>query len=372
MWSSSPNASFSPGPNVASPAITFTAPGQYTLYVTATNTAGTSSSSMVIGNVGTCPKAPVCLDTIRMIKNIDTLTVYQAPTNSLVIGCQSGWTGFLTGTNCYKDKEFAQYFPPSTYSDTPNPQVNSMIVLFYKPGTKATASTANTMINCKVYSGSPATGPSQQIAVIADNLQAISSSTTATTQVQYCGAPNYVFTNTVIIPYKFNFAMPAIIPAVGFFGAVETPYSSAVDSIQIFSNTKTNLSTDSSAWFLQFSNNWRTLKNNRGAKVQLAILPQITCRPVVGIAEPSVFASNIAIMPNPSNGIFNVIFTLPKEEKVKMKIYNSLGQMISDDELRGVTNNVFTVDLSSKSNGVYFLEVSNGNEKLTKKIVVTH
>jgi hypothetical protein len=324
---------------------------------------------MVIGNVGTCPKAPVCLDTIRQIKPIDTMTTYKAPFNSLVLGCQSGWTGFLSGTNCYKDKEFAQYYPPTTYSDTPLPQVNSMIVIFYKPGTKATSSTAATPINCKVYSGSPQTGPSSQIATISDALGAIASSTTATTQVSYCGDPTVVYSAS-LIPYKFNFASPAIIPATGFFGAVETPFSSPVDSIQIMSNTLTNLSNDSSSWVLQFSNNWRTLRWNRGAKVQLAILPQITCRPVVGMPEPSVFESNILIMPNPSSGVFNLVFTLPREEKISVKIYNTIGQLISDDRFESVTNNALTADLSNRANGIYIMEISNGKEKVTRKIVV--
>lgn len=371
MWTSSPSASFNPGPNVASPAVTFTAPGTYTLYVTATNTAGSSSASMVISNVGTCPKPSVCLDTLTKIKNIDTLTTYYASPSNLVVSCQSGFTGFLAGTNCYKDKEFAQFYPQSTYSDTPMPQVNSVIVLFNKIGTKATSTTQATQIMCKIYSGSVGNGPTNQITVIGDSLGKIAA-ITPTDQVTFAGNPNYVFPNNDVIVHKFNFAQPALVPSTGFFAAVQTPFSSPSDSIWIYSSTKTNTTNDSSSWVFQFNNNWRTMRYNRQAKVQLAIFPQITCRPVVGISEESTFVSNISIMPNPNNGVFNILFTLPKEEKINIRVFNALGQQLTNDEFRNVSSKVFDMDLSSKPDGVYFVEISNGSEKVVKKIILAH
>jgi hypothetical protein len=107
--------------------------------------------------------------------------------------------------------------------------------------------------------------------------------------------------------------------------------------------------------------------------VQLAILPQITCRPIVGIAENTTnFSSNIAVMPNPSNGLFSLIFTLPKQENVIVRVLNPLGQQISSDRLENVTNNVINIDMSGRADGIYFIEVTNGNEKVTKKIIISH
>jgi hypothetical protein len=369
-WTSFPTASFNPNANVAAPAITFTGSGTYTLTLTASNSLATSSASYVVQNVAACPKPPVCLDTIRMIKNIDTLKTYASATNSDVLGCQTGYTGFLTGTNCFKDKEFGQYYPGTTYSDTPMPQVNSIIVLFDKRGTKATPTTSATQIYCKVYGGTATQGPGSMLAQISDSLGKIGTQT-ATNQVSYCGNPGYIFPSNVIIPHKFNFATPVIIPSNGFFGAVETPFVSPQDSIEIFSNTKTNLTNDSSAWVLIYANNWRTMRYQRSAKIQLAIMPQITCRPVVGIEEKSEFKSNVTIMPNPGTGVFNLVFTLPKQSKINIKIYNCMGQEISSDNFENVSENVFNLDLSSKADGVYFIEIFNGSEKITKKILIS-
>jgi len=368
-WVCIPSASFNPNAFVAQPSITFPAAGNYTLTLTASNSLATSSATMALMNLQPCPKPPVCIDTLKMIQKIDTFATYIAPTNSFVLGCQSGWTGFLTGTNCYKDKEFAQFYPGTTYSETPLPQVNSIIVLFSKKGTKATATTSATPIYCKVYGGTGTSGPGSMLGQISDSLGKIAA-ITPTTQIKFVGDTNVVYANNIIV-HKFNFPSPVILPTSGFFGSVQTPYTSAADSMQIYSNTKTNLSNDSSSWLLVYANNWRTFRYQRSSKIQLAIFPQITCRPVVGVQETSQFASNISIMPNPNSGIFNLIFTLPKHQKVSIHIFNSIGQLISSNAAENVSSNLFTIDLSSKPGGIYFIEISNGNERVTKKVVIS-
>ena len=372
VWSASPTtATFSPNANAANPAITLGNATTYTLNLIATNVTNTSSYSMVV-TASVCPKAPVCIDTLTMIKSTDTLTTYKADNSTLVLGCQSGFAGFLTGTNCYKDKEFAQYYPASTYSDTQIPQVNSVIVLFDSLGTKGAL---GTQISCKLYGGTVNGGPGSTslIGLKADSLGKIMANTDKTVTIKYCGTPNFTFTTTKIIPHVFEFAMPLQIPSSGFFASVQTPYNIAGDSIKIFTNTKTNTSNDSSSWVLQFNNTWRTLRYTKNAKVQLAILPQITCRPVVGIKEnTSMFNSNITVMPNPNNGQFSLIFTFQKQQNINVKILNSLGQQISDEYVENVTNNLINVDMSGKPQGVYFILVSNGTEKATRKVIITH
>ena len=369
-WSTfPPTSTILPTSTAANPTITLGSMGNYTLTLVATNSISSSTYTFAINGVTTCP---VCLDTIRMIKKIDTLTTYLAANNNLLLGCQSGFPGFLTGTNCYKDKEFAQYYPASSYSNTPLPQVNSVIVLFDSLGTKATGTTLATQIYCKIYGGTIGAGPSSLILQKGDSLGKIAASTNKTVTIKYCGSPTYTFTNTKIIPFKFTFASPAIVPTTGFFASVQTPYTSAVDSIKIFSNTKTNLSNDSSSWVLQYGNNWRTLRYTKNAKIQLAILPIIACRPVAGIEEQTNFNSNVLIAPNPTNGIFNLIFTLTKQENLDIKIFNFLGQQISSNRLENVTNNLIQLDLTAKPIGVYFIEISNGNESILKKLVVTN
>ncbi|MBK9284618.1 MAG: T9SS type A sorting domain-containing protein [Sphingobacteriaceae bacterium] len=373
-WTIFPGGSFSPNQNAPSPAITLPGPGNYTLTLVATNTAGTSSYTMAISNVTTCPKQPVCLDTLGGLRNIDTLTTYAAPSSSFVTACQvPNYTGFLSGTNCFGDREFAQFYPQNTYSDTPLPQVNSLLVLFDSLATKSTPTTSNTQIFFRVYGGTPQNGPGAMLGQYSDSLGAIAASASKTNQVQYAGNPNVIYANSRIIPWSVNFTAPVIVPTSGFFGSVQTPWTSPGDSIRIFTNTKTTSANDSSAWVLLAANNWRTMRYYRNAKVQLAIFAQITCRPIVGVKEESTFATNITAMPNPTEGKMSLVFTLPKPQNIKIRVMNYLGQEISYAAYNDVLNQVFDIDLSTKSDGVYFVEISNGqNEKITKKIIKSH
>jgi hypothetical protein len=369
FWSSSPAASFSPATNVANPGILFTNPGTYTISLVATNSLSSSSYTMLVTVTGSCNPFNPCLDSLRMIKTTDTLAAYSAPGSSVLTSCSSGYPGFLTGTNCYKDKEFAQYFPPTSYTSTPFPQVNSVLVLFDKSGTKGTASN----INCKIYGGSSGTGPG---GVISNGTTAALSAivaSTPTNNVKYIGTSGYIYSGQ-IIPYRFDFSVPIIInTASGFFVSVSTPVVPS-DSIKIISNTRSNPSVDSSAWFLQSpNNNWRTLRYFRGAKVHLAMIPLITCSPVNGLSEDkNSLSSNVNIMPNPSEGVFNLVFTLRSETNVSVKVVNAIGQLITEDKIPQVGNNVFHIDLSHESNGVYFAEIMANGEKCVRKLVVQH
>lgn len=372
VWSSSPAAAFYPNTSVANPGITLSNPGLYTITLVATNSLSSSTASFVISAQNTCAATPLCIDSLKMIKNTDTLTTYKAPINTGISACAGTSRGYMTGTNCYKDKEFAQFFPPNTYSSTPNPQVNSVIVLFDTNGTKA--ANAVTQIVCKIYGGSVGGGPAGVQGSKSVNLGDITSSTKQVS-VSYLGKSGVVpIANTKIYPYRFDFASPIIIssPSSGFFAGIQAPVTSLLDSINIFSSTKYNSAIDSSAWFLSSNITWKTYRYNRNAKIQLAIMPQITCGPV-GISEQvSEFNSNITIMPNPTNGVFNVIFTLPNEQELTVSIYNSVGQQLSTSKLKNVMNNMISIDLSDRPNGIYMTEITNGKEKVVKKIVVSH
>ena len=371
IWSSSPAASFSPAATVPNPAITLANAGNYTLTLVATNSVSSSSFSMLVTASGTCAAFSLCLDSLKMIKNVDTLKVHRAPNNSSIIGCQTGFAGFMTGTNCYKDKAFAQYFPPSSYTAFTSPQVNSAIVLFDSAGTKGPG--AFTQIPCRIYGGSVGSGPGAVAGTQVETLGNIMS-TAKTVSVSYLGKSGVVMPNAKIIPFVYNFPSPVIVNAAsGFFVGIDAPYLSTSDSIRIISNSRYNSAVDSSAWFLQFNNTWRTFRYNRSAKIQLAIIPQITCSPAVGLKEfQKLMSSQVTIMPNPSEGLFSLIFTFPKEQEIEINIMNAFGQIISTDKISHVATQLFDVDLSTKPNGVYFIQVSNGTEKTVKKIIVNH
>lgn len=380
-WSSAPAASFSPATTVANPQIKLPNAGQYTITLVATNTLNSSTHSFVVTAISnSCGPNSLCLDSTKMIPKVDSLISYRLNNNPLIIGCQTGFAGYLTGNNCYKDKEYAQYFNSITYSNVPKPQVNSVIVLFDSSGTRA--ANIGTQITCKVYGGTVGGGPSSVIEMKSDSLGKIVGSK-KTYSVGYLGIPNNQISKVVgsnavvastIIPFKFDMPKPAPINIIsGFFTSIELPVNSPADSIRIVSSTKYNASVDSSAWFLQSNNTWRTFRYNRGAKIRLAMIPEITCSPQVGINEvKTVFNSNVTLVPNPNSGAFSLIFTLPSEENINYSIYNPLGQEILKGELSRVSSNLFDVNLTDQPNGIYFINISNGKEKVVKKMIISH
>lgn len=83
----------------------------------------------------------------------------------------------------------------------------------------------------------------------------------------------------------------------------------------------------------------------------------------VGIVENANSIFNV--YPNPSTGVVQV--DIDSNEPSQLSVYNSIGQMVSR------TENVqrwHIMDLSGNTNGIYFIEVRNGNETYTKKLML--
>jgi hypothetical protein len=371
QWNSNPPVTFSPAATVANPNIYFPASGHYTISLVASNALGASTFTQLVTVTGSCGVITSCQDSIEMIRRADTLTTYAAPLNNSVIDCMQAPTGNLVGTNCYDDKEFAQYFPPSTYTAIPFPQINSMVVLFDSAGTGPRTSGASVV--CKIYGGNALQGPgstpigSPKITTVG----AIRSSANTAT-VDYLGKVGYLTPNKRMIPYRFDFASPIVInnPSSGFFASIEVP---TFDSVRIYSDTKFNSVYDSTSWYRNSNSTWRAFKTHRGAKIHLAMIPIISCSPLVGIEERSmVFNSSVNVMPNPASGVFQLLLTMPElQENVIISIYDAVGQRITTEQLSSVDNAALTLDLSTKPEGIYFCEVTNGSERVVKKLVIS-
>ena len=250
-------------------------------------------------------------------------------------------------------------------------------MLFNAKGTKANG---GSNVYCNLWGGSFNGGPVTLLAQKPAPLASITPSAAATWStpatptnvITWCGTPTYTFSSKVVIPYKFDFNPPYLLPASGFLVGVEMPWTSAVDSAQIFSNTTFNAPVnDSSAFVRTSTNTWYKLFKERQKNVQLAIMPIVTCKAKVGLEEyRNELDVNIQLMPNPNNGVFSILTTLRKEQDLQFKIYNYLGDIIGSNKESNVTANVFEFDMSNHSNGVYFVEITNGYQKTVKKIVI--
>lgn len=101
-----------------------------------------------------------------------------------------------------------------------------------------------------------------------------------------------------------------------------------------------------------------------------------TGSPVVSVEELKVeLPANYTLeqnYPNPFNPVTTINFSIPANEKVTMKVYNVLGQLVStlaDGEYTAGTYKV-TFDASKLSSGIYFYTLQTNSFSVTKKMIL--
>jgi PBP1b-binding outer membrane lipoprotein LpoB len=154
----------------------------------------------------------------------------------------------------------------------------------------------------------------------------------------------------------------------GFFASVVLPTTNG-DTAVIFTNRFTSNPTNT-MWDKWSDNTWHPFDdpNNWDIPLNGAILPILTC--TTGKDDLNAFTNSITIVPNPSNGIFNIVTTFSEKQNIKFEIINTLGQVLNQGEFQNVMNNYLTLNLSHYENGIYFIKLTNGTEKVVKRIII--
>ena len=80
----------------------------------------------------------------------------------------------------------------------------------------------------------------------------------------------------------------------------------------------------------------------------------------------------IEIYPNPSQGIFTVIFDQTSRQLFKIDIFDLHGKQIISLKEAPYRQNQIQLDLSAFPNGMYYLHISSVEESLTKKLIKNH
>jgi hypothetical protein len=106
---------------------------------------------------------------------------------------------------------------------------------------------------------------------------------------------------------------------------------------------------------------------NNGAPFAPSFLPD-TAKPT-GLEELSLSGEQASVYPNPSNGNFEVSFTLSETENVLVQVLNNLGQvvLVRDEKLLAGNNNV---SFSGVESGLYFVKVSTNNSSTVVRLLV--
>lgn len=86
----------------------------------------------------------------------------------------------------------------------------------------------------------------------------------------------------------------------------------------------------------------------------------------VGVSE-LLSKANVSLFPNPTEGNLHVNLNGYKSEVIQMNIYNAAGKLVKSDEILKASNEY---DLSNLPKGVYVVELRNGNNKSSSRIVL--
>lgn len=121
---------------------------------------------------------------------------------------------------------------------------------------------------------------------------------------------------------------------------------------------------------------FRNEKRSVSIKISIAEIEESDKTKVNTNATPKLENKNdlefdeISFFPNPGNGLINLQFRTPSTEKVKIMIFDAEGAIIFMEE-RSFINEQYkkAIDISDQPNGVYYLQIIQGNKSYSKKLI---
>ncbi len=81
--------------------------------------------------------------------------------------------------------------------------------------------------------------------------------------------------------------------------------------------------------------------------------------------------SIISIYPLPANGTLHIAFNKTMGDVPFVLLYDMLGNVVEDINLERESSGTFTINLSGKHPGFYFIKVQSGEESFSRRITVT-
>ncbi len=78
----------------------------------------------------------------------------------------------------------------------------------------------------------------------------------------------------------------------------------------------------------------------------------------------------LQIFPNPSNKIINIHFDIPSNQRMEIKIFDTLGRIVWENNLYESESN-FRQKIEIERNGIYFVSAQVGNKLFSERVLIT-
>jgi hypothetical protein len=78
----------------------------------------------------------------------------------------------------------------------------------------------------------------------------------------------------------------------------------------------------------------------------------------------------MSVYPNPTEGLIYIDVQLNNQANGIVQIYDMLGKMVRQFKVTDLDDNIFTTDMSTFTNGIYFITLQAGSETISKKVIL--
>ncbi len=306
------------------------------------------------------PNAQTCdsIYTAPWTSPTTTLLARTASTDTSTPGC-SPLAGYVNGTNCYGDKEKANFNAGTLYGSLSNASVTAVKVLLYRNASigRGTQGAASANIGLKLYGGNNTSGPSGSALVTKNDAMTAVLASHTNTSIN-------VFWHTI------NLLTPVQVPSSGFFASIVIPTGTpAGDTAVIVDQFQAS---PGIGWEYWSDNTWHKY-NTPGTwqfDCNMAIVPYYCFTTSgVGLSKNLGIEESVQIFPNPSNGNLKLQTSFISPENLNITITNALGQQVKSFNKSAMID-IIEVDLGAQPDGIYFVTVSNGKDKMVQRIIL--
>ena len=87
--------------------------------------------------------------------------------------------------------------------------------------------------------------------------------------------------------------------------------------------------------------------------------------------EEERLAQSVSMSPNPASDVLNLDLNFEKSTDLTVRIFNNIGKSVFYQKMPDVLRGAQTLDLSGFNAGMYIVEISNGQTKTNKKLVIS-
>jgi len=95
-----------------------------------------------------------------------------------------------------------------------------------------------------------------------------------------------------------------------------------------------------------------------------------TCEVVIDTDLSLMELNNLNIAPNPTNDFAILTLDFEQLNKLQVQVYNSVGQFVINQNNQHALNGQLSINVIDLAADIYFVQVSNGQEKASSRLVV--